>query len=586
MSSGIVIRTRGAGNRGVGGVVSALFFIVFLAMGLFFEGLIVRDFVQNVGTYSWTETPCEIVSSGIKPARGDYAFEVEYRYAVNDRPRTSRQYSLKGAPFSDYADAQQLALRFPAGMSAVCYVNPAPPRDAILVRPSLWMGFWMLFPLIFVGIGGGGLFWSVRGVIRGLRKAGPDAPAMDTPISDQASGAQGRRFGYLFCGFFALIGGVALFFTCLRPTAEIIAACHWLETPCTVVSSEVKSYSGNHGSTYSVNILYAYEVGGHEYRANRYHFMGGSSSGYAGKAVVVRRYPPGQKAVCFVNPRDPTDAVLERGFTAGMLFGLIPLVFLLIGVGGLVFMVRSGRGGTPALSESASVRLSRLHSSAAPSSQPAVWDEADAASKVLKPQFSPVGKLLGAILMAAFWNGIVSVFVVNVIQGWRRHSGEWFQTIFMIPFVAVGLGLIGYVFYSLLALFNPRPRLTVTPGAVPLGEAVEVKWELTGRADRIRHLRLHLEGREEATYQRGTNTATDRSVFAKVELANITDRLAIRGGQARVVLPAGLMHSWTAGHNKIIWSLHIRGDIPWWPDLKEEFPLTVLPRKTLPTKTP
>ena len=91
-----------------------------------------------------------------------------------------------------------------------------------------------------------------------------------------------------------------------------------------------------------------------------------------------------------------------------------------------------------------------------------------------------------------------------------------------------------------------------------------------------------------------SSTRSRSGAILRVDLAYALNRgpgpdrliLAIRGGQARVVLPAGLMHSWTAGHNKIIWSLHIRGDIPWWPDLKEEFPLTVLPRKTLPTKTP
>ena len=593
MRSGVVIRTSGAANSGCGGVLSALFFTVFLAAGLFFEGLVARDFLHNLGTYSWKETPCEIVSSGVQPAGSDFAFDVEYRYAVNGKSRTARQFSLKpqqgslgGERFADYGEAQRLALRFAPGKSAVCYVNPAPPHEAILKRPSLWSGFTMLFPLIFVAIGGGGLFWTVRGLIRARRSAVAGESLGTAPISDKATATQGRRFFFAFFGLFALIGGVAFFFMGVRPVLKMLSARYWQETPCVVVSSEVRSHSSDDGSTYSVNILYAYEINGREYRANRYHFMGGSSSGYAGKTAVVNRYPPRTKTVCFVNPDDPTDAVLERGFTKDLLFGLIPLVFVVVGVGGILFARRSAGRGSQALSESASVRMKRFWPNIAQPGPPAVWDPSHAVPVVLKPQFSPGMKVLGAILIAAFWNGIVSVFVWQIVQSWRRHNADWFGTIFLIPFVAIGLGMIGYVGYRFLALFNPRPRLTVTPGAVPLGEAVEVKWELSGRADRVRNLRLHLEGREEATYQRGTNSVTDKSVFAKVELASIADRLAIHGGQARVVLPAGLMHSWVGGSNKIIWSLHIRGDIPWWPDLKEEFPLTVLPRRTAPTKTP
>jgi hypothetical protein len=98
-------------------------------------------------------------------------------------------------------------------------------------------------------------------------------------------------------------------------------------------------YTGNDsddGTTYSVDILYRYEVNGREYRSNRYSFMGGSSSGYDGKAEVVRQYPPGQRATCYVNPGNPTDAVLVRGFTPLMWFGLLPLAFLLAGGFGLV----------------------------------------------------------------------------------------------------------------------------------------------------------------------------------------------------------------------------------------------------------
>src|SRR5882672_9219877 len=104
----------------------------------------------------------------------------------------------------------------------------------------------------------------------------------------------------------------------------------------------------------------------------------------------------------------------------------------------------------------------------------------------------------------------------------------------MIPFVAIGLGLFGGVFYLFLALFNPRPRLTVTPGAVSLNGSLRVEWNISGRTDVLKRLRLCLAGYEEATYRRGTSTCTDKSVFANVEIADTTAAPEFRSGAGTI----------------------------------------------------
>jgi hypothetical protein len=190
---------------------------------------------------------------------------------------------------------------------------------------------------------------------------------------------------------------------------------------------------------------------------------------------------------------------------------------------------------------------------------------------------SPLGKLLATVFIALFWNGIVSVFVAQVVKGWRSGSPDWFLTVFMIPFVLIGLGLACGTIYYLLALFNPRPRLTLTPGAVPLGGTVRIEWEITGRTDVLQNLRVRLIGSEEATYRRGTSTSTDRSVFANLELADISSRMEMSSGTVTATIPGHLMHTFASSNNKILWSIHIHGSIGMWPDLKEEFPVTVLP---------
>jgi hypothetical protein len=100
--------------------------------------------------------------------------------------------------------------------------------------------------------------------------------------------------------------------------------------------------------------------------------------------------------------------------------------------------------------------------------------------------------------------------------------------------------------------------------------------------DRVKSFTITLQGREEATYRRGTSTATDKEIFATIEIAKSSRGRDLRRGKAKVSLPAGTMHSFKGSNNKILWSFQINGDIPKWPDVKEEYPFEVLPQPLQP----
>jgi hypothetical protein len=164
-----------------------------------------------------------------------------------------------------------------------------------------------------------------------------------------------------------------------------------------------------------------------------------------------------------------------------------------------------------------------------------------------------------------------------VVSSWRSGHPDWTLTIFMIPFVLVGLALLGGVVYTALALANPRPCLTLTPGCPRLGAELRVEWRLSGRVSRIHHLRIVLRGREEATYQRGTDTVTDKKTFAVYDLVDTSNDWEIGRGVASVTVPEDTMHSFEATHNKIVWTLAVKGEIQRWPDVDDAFPITILP---------
>jgi hypothetical protein len=127
-----------------------------------------------------------------------------------------------------------------------------------------------------------------------------------------------------------------------------------------------------------------------------------------------------------------------------------------------------------------------------------------------------------------------------------------------------------------LQLFNPTAQLAIRPAAARLGDTLDVRWEVKGQTSRIEKLRIYVEGREEVTCRRGTSSVTDKNVFATFELVNV-GRAGLRSGSMQLKIPEDTMHSFVSRNNKVIWVVQVHGDIPRWPDIKDEFPLTIQP---------
>ena len=378
---------------------------------------------------------------------------------------------------------------------------------------------------------------------------------------------------FFFLPFFAL-GCFFFYLIAVQPLWNIWRARSWPSVPCRILASEVQQSRGSKGTTYKAVVKYSYQVGRQSFASDRHDFFSGfSSSGYSGKKEVVDRYPPGSQATCFVNPREPEEAVLHRGATRVLWWGLFPLPFIAIGT--LAFLPsrflpgKQTKGGP--IKDTAGSRFASRETTSK-HLQGALDGPVE-----LKVSTSPVAKLLWMVFAALFWNGLVSVFVWNAWKGFERGRPEWFLVIFLIPFVLVGLGLVGAVLHAFLNLFNPRINMTVSSSAVPLGGNLDAQWRFRGNVRRLRNLRISLEGAERATYRRGTNTATDEHIFARIPIIETAEVAAITGGSARITIPEDLMHSFKASNNEIVWKLKVNGDIPRFPDVSEEFAFTVLP---------
>jgi hypothetical protein len=532
-----------------------LFFGLFFAMGAIFTALLVAETVQQLAPWMWPEIGCSILSSGVEETGDDeeaYRASVHYRYEIGGRAYDGDRFFRSGGETASYDRARDRAGRYPAGAAATCRVHPDRPSLAVLERRLPWIGFVVFFPLIFVAIGAGGLYAT-------WRSARAEADGQVESISQRASSGRGSKAMVLFGVLFVVVGCGVLIPLTVIPAIRFAVAIGWEAMPCTIVDSRLRSWSTDDGTSYRADVLYRYRAAGDDWTSNRIDFFSFVNSGRDRARAVLEKYPSGVTATCWVDPSDSSRSVLERRLGPMHGLGLLPLIFVV--AGGAV----------------ASAGWKKLRSQPPRSGQRMEESESAGGPLQLEPEVGPAGKLMGALLFGVIWNGIVSVFVWQAYTSWEAGRPDWFLTLFMVPFVLVGLFTVGLVGYLMLALANPRPRLTITPGRPRLGDRIRLEWRFSGSAGRLRRLRIALEGREEATYQRGTDTHTDREVFATHVLVDTSDRLGIPRGTAELMVPDDTMHSFEANSNSIIWELKVAGDIARWPDVDQSFPIQIRP---------
>jgi hypothetical protein len=356
-----------------------------------------------------------------------------------------------------------------------------------------------------------------------------------------------------------MLVGLSLF-SCITvwPCFQSLMAMTWEKTPCVIDASHVSRSTGK-GTTYSVDITYHYRRGDRRFTSDRYSFSVGKTAGRASKEAIVRSYPSGSESFCFVNPNAPEQAVIDRGLQLDYLFGLFGLIFVLPGGLGLAFRRKALRQ---------------------PLSNPEAMPVAELATdgpRALKPAVTPLGKFMGVLAFNLIWNGVVGVFVYVVFFDKGAGHAPFFAKAIICLFALIGVLCLFAAAGAFLALFNPRVRLTAPATRVPLGGEFSFSWNVTGRTGMLRKLTIVLEAREEAIYKRGTQTSTDTKIFARIPIVETSDRELLLRGNARVAVPAALMHTFEATHNKVLWRLKVSGEIPRWPDVADEYPIVVLP---------
>jgi hypothetical protein len=136
--------------------------------------------------------------------------------------------------------------------------------------------------------------------------------------------------GCVFLPFF----GLGLFFVVMvvREAIASAATYTWQSVPCQIVESEVRE--ANERSPWFAYLRYTWSTG-ESLRSSR---LFGT---YREAVRFTRRWPAGSSATCYLDPRDPAGALLERKGTGLVLlvFLPIPLLFVFIGAAGFYSVV-------------------------------------------------------------------------------------------------------------------------------------------------------------------------------------------------------------------------------------------------------
>jgi hypothetical protein len=194
---------------------------------------------------------------------------------------------------------------------------------------------------------------------------------------------------------------------------------------------------------------------------------------------------------------------------------------------------------------------------------------------------SPVWKLMAAATFSLVWNAIASVLLVVAIESHVLGNPEWFLTIFVVPFVAVGAWGM-YYFVKQVALHAGIGPTSVEVSDHPLRPDVRYSIFVSqaGRLS-VKHLELLLVCEEEATYHQGTDLRTEvrrvyeTQVFRREEF-EINPGIPFEH-ECDLRIPNNVMHSFRSHYNRVQWKLVVKGEADGWPTYERSFPVVVYP---------
>ncbi len=154
---------------------------------------------------------------------------------------------------------------------------------------------------------------------------------------------------YLICvGLLFCVAGSGFAWLMWRSYDRASGQRDWVEVDCTIIESRIeeRKIGEDVKAEYSFTVLYGYTHGGQALTSERHSLRGSSWSGAEARAAsLVEKYPEGAQRRCYLNPAEPSFAVLKRDSKAPGYSLWFPIIFVVGGLGIIVGAVRSWVAG-------------------------------------------------------------------------------------------------------------------------------------------------------------------------------------------------------------------------------------------------
>lgn len=110
-----------------------------------------------------------------------------------------------------------------------------------------------------------------------------------------------------------------------------LTSLRWPTASVTITSSDVSTGVSSMGRWWQPELTYEYRVGSQSYRSSSIRYLMPAFYHAEGARQIQASYPKGAQLQAAINPRNPSQSVLEPGIPEGMWWrGVIPLFFWIL----------------------------------------------------------------------------------------------------------------------------------------------------------------------------------------------------------------------------------------------------------------
>ena len=164
-----------------------------------------------------------------------------------------------------------------------------------------------------------------------------DAPS----ITNRDPGRAGR-FWLASMGLFLALAGLLFAGVLWRSYSRSMETRSWVPAPCRIVSSVILTEKPSLNSTlvHRLGIRYEYEHQGQRFIGTKVKRVEGPTPHKDKIAALAAEFPTGRSAECYVNPLQPSEAILNHASKAALYAIWFPLLFV---VGGGMIALRALR---------------------------------------------------------------------------------------------------------------------------------------------------------------------------------------------------------------------------------------------------